>query len=53
MKQENEAQRAAAQADLDRAAKEKAQAEAERTQLRAELLLQFNAILKLATPPAG
>jgi hypothetical protein len=34
-----------AQAGLDRAAAEKAQAEAEKTQLRAQLLTQFNAIL--------
>jgi outer membrane protein OmpA-like peptidoglycan-associated protein len=45
LKRENDAQRAAAQADLDRAATEKAQAEADKAQLRAQLLLQFNAIL--------
>jgi outer membrane protein OmpA-like peptidoglycan-associated protein len=45
LKRENDAQRAAAQADLDRAAAEKAQAEADKAQLRAQLLLQFNAIL--------
>src|SRR5579863_3904124 len=45
LKRENDAQRAAAQADLDRAAAEKAQSEADKTQLRAQLLLQFNAIL--------
>ena len=53
LKQENEAQRIAAQADLDRAAKEKAQAEAERTQLRADLLLQFNAILETRDTARG
>jgi outer membrane protein OmpA-like peptidoglycan-associated protein len=53
LKQENEAQRIAAQADADRAAKEKAQAEAERTQLRADLLLQFNAILETRDTARG
>ncbi len=53
LKQENEAQRIAAQADLDRAAKDKAQAEAERTQLRADLLLQFNAILQTRDTARG
>jgi outer membrane protein OmpA-like peptidoglycan-associated protein len=53
LRQENEAQRLAAQADLERAAKEKAQAEAERTQLRADLLLQFNAILETRDTPRG
>ncbi|MGO9776470.1 MAG: OmpA family protein [Terracidiphilus sp.] len=53
LRQENEAQRIAAQADLDRAAKEKAQAEAERTQLRADLLLQFNAILETRDTARG
>jgi len=53
LRQENEAQRIAAQADLERAAKEKAQAEAERTQLRADLLLQFNAILETRDTARG
>jgi outer membrane protein OmpA-like peptidoglycan-associated protein len=53
LRQENETQRLAAQADLDRAAKEKAQAEAERTQLRADLLLQFNAILETRDTARG
>jgi outer membrane protein OmpA-like peptidoglycan-associated protein len=53
LKQENEAQRMAAAADLERAAKEKAQAEAERTQLRAQLLLQFNAILETRDTARG
>jgi outer membrane protein OmpA-like peptidoglycan-associated protein len=53
LRQENEAQRLTAQADLDRAAKEKAQAEAERTQLRADLLLQFNAILETRDTARG
>jgi outer membrane protein OmpA-like peptidoglycan-associated protein len=51
--QENALQRAAAQADLERAATEKAQAEAERTQLRAQLLLQFNAILQTRDTARG
>jgi outer membrane protein OmpA-like peptidoglycan-associated protein len=46
LKRENEAQRASAQADADRAAKDKAQAERERVDLRAQLLSQFNAILQ-------
>jgi outer membrane protein OmpA-like peptidoglycan-associated protein len=53
LKQENEAQRLAAQADLQRAANEKAQAEAEKTQLRAQLLLQFNAILQTRDTARG
>jgi outer membrane protein OmpA-like peptidoglycan-associated protein len=53
LKQENEAQRIASQAELDRVAKEKAQAEAERTQLRADLLLQFNAILETRDTARG
>jgi len=53
LRQENEAQRIAAQADLDRAAKEKAQADAERMQLRADLLLQFNAILETRDTARG
>jgi outer membrane protein OmpA-like peptidoglycan-associated protein len=53
LKQENETQRLAAQADLDRAAKEKALADAERTQLRADLLLQFNAILQTRDTARG
>jgi outer membrane protein OmpA-like peptidoglycan-associated protein len=53
LKLENEAQRTAAQVDLERAANEKAQAEAERTQLRAQLLLQFNAILQTRDTARG
>jgi outer membrane protein OmpA-like peptidoglycan-associated protein len=53
LKQENDAQRIAAQDALDRAAKEKAQAEAERTQLRAQLLLQFNTILETRDTARG
>lgn len=46
LKQENEAQRAAAQADHDRAAREK-------TELRAQLLMQFNAILQTRDTARG
>jgi len=53
LKLENEAQRTAAQADVERAAKEKAQAEAEKTQLRAQLLLQFNTILQTRDTARG
>jgi outer membrane protein OmpA-like peptidoglycan-associated protein len=53
LRQENDAQRAAAAADLERAAKEKAQADFERTQLRAQLLLQFNAILQTRDTARG
>src|ERR1700691_5408440 len=53
LRQENDAQRIAAQAHLHRAASERAQAEAERTQLRAALLLQFNAILQTRDTARG
>jgi len=53
LKQENEAQRLAANADLDRATKEKAQAEADKAELRAQLLLQFNAILQTRDTARG
>ncbi|MGD0299872.1 MAG: OmpA family protein [Bryobacteraceae bacterium] len=53
LKRENDAQRATAQADLDRAAAEKAQAEADKAQLRAQLLLQFNAILETRDTARG
>ena len=53
LRQQNDAQRLAAQADLDRAAREKAEAEAERTKLRADLLLQFNAILQTRDTARG
>jgi outer membrane protein OmpA-like peptidoglycan-associated protein len=53
LKQENAAQRAAAQAELDRVSAEKAQAEAEKTQLRAQLLLQFNTILQTRDTARG
>jgi outer membrane protein OmpA-like peptidoglycan-associated protein len=53
LKRENDAQRATAQADLDRAASEKAQAEADKAQLRAQLLVQFNAILQTRDTARG
>ncbi len=53
LRRENDAQRAAAQADLNRAATERAQAEAEKTALRAQLLAQFNAILQTRDTARG
>jgi hypothetical protein len=44
LRRENDAQRAAAQADLDRAVRERAQAETEKTAMRAQLLAQFNGL---------
>lgn len=49
LKRENEAQRAG----LDQAAADKARAEAEKAQLRAQLLLQFNAILQTRDTARG
>jgi outer membrane protein OmpA-like peptidoglycan-associated protein len=53
LKQENDAQRATAQAALDRAAGEKTQAEADKAQLRAQRLVQFNAILQTRDTARG
>ena len=53
LKLENDAQRAASKADLDRAAAEKAQAETEKTELRALLLKQFNAVLQTRDTARG
>ena len=53
LKRENDAQRAASQASLDRAAADKAQAEADKTALRAQLLSQFNAILQTRDTARG
>jgi outer membrane protein OmpA-like peptidoglycan-associated protein len=53
LKRENDAQRAGTQAELNRAAAERAQAEADKTQLRAQLLLQFNAILQTRDTARG
>src|SRR5206468_4853459 len=49
----NDAKLLAAQAELDRAAKAGAQAEAEKTALRAQLLAQFNAILQTRDTARG
>ncbi|MGO8788295.1 MAG: OmpA family protein, partial [Terriglobia bacterium] len=53
LKRENDAQRASSQAELDRAAQAAAQAEADKVQLRAQLLSQFNAILQTRDTPRG
>jgi len=53
LKRENDAQRASTQAELDRAANEKTQAEAEKSELRAQLLAQFNAILQTRDTARG
>jgi outer membrane protein OmpA-like peptidoglycan-associated protein len=50
---ENEAQKAANQADADRAAKQTAQLEAEKAELRAQLLRQFNAVLQTRDTARG
>ena len=52
-RRENDAQRAAAQAELDRIAREKGQLEADKSELRAQLLLQFNAILQTRDTARG
>jgi outer membrane protein OmpA-like peptidoglycan-associated protein len=53
LKRENDAQRAAAQAELDSVAKQKAQLEADKVELRAQLLTQFNAILQTRDTARG
>lgn len=53
LKRENDAQRASAQAELDAAAKHTAQAEAEKVELRAQLLSQFNAVLQTRDTARG
>jgi len=53
LKRENAAQRAASQDELDNAAKQKAQLEAEKVELRAQLLSQFNAILQTRDTARG
>jgi len=50
---ENEAQKAANQADAERAAKQTAQLEAEKAELRAQLLRQFNAVLQTRDTARG
>jgi outer membrane protein OmpA-like peptidoglycan-associated protein len=53
LKRENDAQRAASQVELDSAARQKAELEAEKVQLRAQLLTQFNAILQTRDTARG
>ncbi len=53
LRQENEAQRAANQAQLENAAKQKAQMEAEKAELRTQLLQQFNAVLQTRDTARG
>lgn len=53
LKRENDAQRAASQAELDNASRQKAQLEAEKVELRAQLLTQFNAVLQTRDTARG
>lgn len=53
LRRENDAQRTAAQSELDRIAREKGQLETDKTELRAQLLLQFNAILQTRDTARG
>ena len=53
LKRENEAQKAASQADLDNAAKQTAQLQADKAELRTQLLSQFNAILQTRDTARG
>ena len=53
LKRENEAQKAASQAALDSAARQRAQLEAEKVELRIQLLKQFNAILQTRDTARG
>jgi outer membrane protein OmpA-like peptidoglycan-associated protein len=53
LKQENDAQRAASQVELDGAARQRAQMEADKVQLRVQLLTQFNAILQTRDTDRG
>jgi len=53
LRRENDAQRTAAQAELDRIAKEKSQLETDKSELRAQLLLQFNTILQTRDTARG
>jgi outer membrane protein OmpA-like peptidoglycan-associated protein len=53
LKRENDAQRVTAQIDLDSASRENKRLERERTELRAQLLLQFNAILQTRDTARG
>ena len=53
LKQENDAQKAASQAALDAAAAQKAQLEADKVELRVQLLAQFNAVLQTRDTARG
>ncbi len=53
LRRENDAQKATAQLELDRLGKEKNQLETDKTELRAQLLLQFNAILQTRDTARG
>jgi outer membrane protein OmpA-like peptidoglycan-associated protein len=53
VKRENDAQRASVQAELDRVAQERAKAVAEKAELRAQLLSQFNAVLQTRDTARG
>jgi outer membrane protein OmpA-like peptidoglycan-associated protein len=53
LRRENDAQRTAAQAELDRVAGDKRQLETDKTDLRAQLLLQFNTILQTRDTARG
>ncbi len=53
LKRENEAQMAASQAELANAARQKAQLEAEKVELRSRLLSQFNAVLQTRDTARG
>lgn len=53
LKRDNDAQRAASQADLARSAAERAKLEAEKVELRSDLLKQFNAVLQTRDTARG
>jgi outer membrane protein OmpA-like peptidoglycan-associated protein len=53
LRRENEAQRASAQSALEGAARDKDQLEKDKTELRAQLLLQFNTILQTRDTARG
>jgi outer membrane protein OmpA-like peptidoglycan-associated protein len=53
LRRENEAQKAASQADLDSAARQTAQLQAEKAELRTQLLTQFNLILQTRDTARG
>jgi outer membrane protein OmpA-like peptidoglycan-associated protein len=53
LRRDNDLQKAAAQSELDRIAGEKRQLETDKTELRAQLLLQFNTILQTRDTARG